>query len=80
MKIKLLKRLRKDFKFKFKDGNCYTGRFSDYKIHEYTNIQDMILECYCHEASKSGFWLDWDWNNIYFRHKYRFQQREFDKL
>jgi hypothetical protein len=78
MKTKLLKRIRSNIKYKFKDGKCYMLQNSELK--EFDSVENMILEYYCLFTTLDGSLFDWDWHSIYFRYVEKLEIRKFNKI
>lgn len=77
MKTKLLKRIRKDISYKFKNGKCYSYRYLDFKEHN--NISDMLLSYFQFNWIYRGL-FDWDWCEITHNFKAKIAKQKFRKL
>jgi hypothetical protein len=77
MKVKLLKKLRKDFKWKYKDGYWHTlieGRYEKHSIASPASIMIHMLLC---NANNYDRLFDWDWHSIHHTYTFKLHLRNF---
>lgn len=77
MKTKLLKRIRKDLNYKFKDGKCYTLSSSGFK--EYKDIPDMLLSKFYDNWDVDSI-FEWGWVEIANNYKNKLAERKFRQI
>ena len=63
MKAKLLKDLRQDFKWKWKNKKWHV--VIENKYHTYSNHEDIILTMLRTNAYKYVSFFDWPWSGLY---------------
>jgi hypothetical protein len=63
MKVKLLKDLRQDFKWKWKNNKWHTVIENEYHIYHYNS--DVILTMLRINAYKYVSFFDWPWGRLY---------------
>lgn len=78
MKVKLLKAIRSEVKYKFKDGKCHLFMLS--QISKFDSVSDMLKSYYMTQMENIDFLFSWDWHSIYFRYIHKLRQRKFNKI
>jgi hypothetical protein len=78
MKTKLLKALRKDCEYKFRNGECYVL----WKKTNYTfpSIEKMLSEIYRFNSAYHDGPFDWFWDRIYYKQLDKIEKRKFNKI
>ena len=79
MKTKLLKRIRKDISYKFKNGKCYSYSHL-LGVKEYNDTSDMLLEYFRFNWVYYDGLFDWDWCEIAHNFKAKIAKQKFRKL
>jgi hypothetical protein len=77
MKAKLLKQLRGDAKYKFKEGKCHL--FMNLEIYSFDSISSMV-RFYYHEKSNKPFIFGLNWDRVYWKHFEKQKYMKFRKL
>lgn len=78
MRTKLLKRIRKDISYKFKNGKCYSYSYLGFKEH--MNISNMLLEYFKFNWIYYDALFSWDWVEITHNFKAKIAKRKFRKI
>lgn len=78
MKTKLLKRIRKDISYKFKNGKCYSYSYLGLKEHK--DISDMLLTYFQFNWVYYDGLFDWDWVEIAHNFKAKIAKQKFRKI
>lgn len=78
MKTKLLKRIRKDISYKFKNGKCYS--YSCLGLKEHKDISDMLLAHFQFNWIYYDGLFDWDWVEITHNLKAKILKQKFKKI
>ena len=79
MKVKLLKKIRKDYKFKFRNGVWYVLRNGQYRT-QHTTFENALIEILDHKSTYYNRYFDWLWHKIAQKYIMKIQTRKFNKL
>ena len=79
MKAKLLKKLRKDYKFKFKKGWWFVLRDGQYKT-THSSFESALLEILDYKSTYYNRDFDWWWHKIEQNYIVKVETRKFNKL
>jgi hypothetical protein len=79
MKVKLLKKLRKDYKFKYKHGNWHVLQCGYIRRHYHT-FESALLAVLDAKATYHNSDFDWLWERIKHKYTVKIQTRKFNKL
>jgi hypothetical protein len=79
MKVKLLKEIRKDFKFKHKNGKWHVLEYGCY-YRRYINFEDALESVLSYLSIHHYKLFDWPWHGIKQQYIIKTQTRKFNKL
>lgn len=77
MKVKLLKELRKDYKWKYKHGCWHTLMEDKYEKHSIASLSSIISRMLLTNADKYDKLFDWNWFAIYQEYTFKLHLRDF---
>jgi len=77
MKVKLLKELRKDFKWKYKDGYWHTLIEGKYEKHSIASPASIISRMLHYNADNYDRLFDWNWFSIHQEYTFKLHLRNF---
>lgn len=79
MKTKLLKNIRKNYKFKFKNSVWYVLRDGQYRT-THTTFEDAFLDILDYKCTYYNRDFDWWWHKIAQKYIVKIQTRKFNKI
>ena len=79
MKAKLLKKLRKDHKFKFRKGWWFVLR-DGYDKSTYSSFESALTDILEHKCTYYNRDFDWWWHKIAQKYIVKIQTRKFNKI
>jgi hypothetical protein len=77
MKVKLLKRLRKDFKWKYKNGYWHTLIEGKYEKHSIASSASILSNMLSINIWKYEGMFDWNWRFLHQEHTFKLHLRNF---
>ncbi len=75
MKVKLLKDLREDYKWKWKNDKWHVFIENEYRAYRYN--EEFILVMLRNNAYKYNSWFDWPWSGLYKSYLNKLEFRKF---
>jgi len=77
MKVKLLKKLRKDFKWKYKDGYWHTIIEDRYEKHVIASAASILSNMLNINIWKYDGMFDWNWRELHQEYTFKLHLRDF---